>query len=367
MSDRATNIQRKAERLDISPEFDGYSQVIINVGEDDDGNPISYVAGNNSGRTLEFDCPWGTQAMANNILNSMRGFQYQPYDSPGAQLDPAAELGDGVTINSVYSGLYRASTHFGRLMRTDISAPQDEAIDHEYPYKEVAQREITRLAAQTKAEFKVTATNISAKVSKIGGDAQSFGWELTDSSWTLSANGQTVLRATQSGLEVYGKITATSGYIGDGSAGFTIKASSISNGVTSLSDASHYGIYIGTDGIRLGKGAFTVDNAGNVTATSLTANNATLTGTLMVGGKAITASDLQQGAQAARNNSSYWSGGAAGGYNFQSMENPWNAYPINASSFRYNGKQLVPQTITFIDGNGRIRTFEGVLRYITEG
>lgn len=364
MSDRATNIQRRAERLDVSPEFDGYSKVIINVGEDDDGNPISYVAGNSAGRTLELDCPWGTQAMANNILNSMRGFQYQPYDSPGAQLDPAAELGDGVTINGVYSGLYRASANFGRLMRTDISAPQDEAIDHEYPYKEAAQREITRLAAQTKAEFKVTATNISAKVSKIGGDAQSFGWELTDSNWTLSANGQTVLKATRSGLEVYGRITATSGYIGDGSAGFTIKASSISNGVTSLNDTSHYGIYIGTDGIRLGKGAFTVDNAGNVTASSLIADNATLTGTLMVGGKAITANDLQYGAQLANDTGGYWSGGAAGGYDFRSMGDPWSAYPINASLFMYNGYQLMPQTISFIDGNGNTRRFEGVLRYI---
>lgn len=364
MSDVATNIQRRAQRLDVSPEFDGYSKVIINVGKDDDGNPISYISGNDSGRILEFDCPWGTQAMANNILSSMRGFQYQPYDAPRALLDPAAELGDGITINGVYSGLYRATTTFGRLMSADISAPQEEAIDHEFPYKSSTQREITRLAAETKAEFKVTATNISAKVSKVGGDNRSFGWNLSDNDWTLSANGQTVLKATQSGLEVYGRITATSGYIGDGSAGFTIKASSISNGVTSLNDTSHYGIYIGTDGIRLGKGAFTVDNAGNVTASSLIANNATLTGTLMVGGKAITANDLQYGAQLANDTGGYWSGGAAGGYDFKSMGNPWSAYPINASLFMYNGYQLMPQTIAFIDGNGNTRSFEGVLRYI---
>ena len=60
--------------------------------------------------------------------------------------------------------------------------------------------------------------------------------------------------------------------------------------------------------------------------------------------------------------------GVLGGYNFAAMTNypAYYAYPLNASSFRYNGSQLRPQDISFVDGNGNTRTFTGVLRYITE-
>lgn len=72
--------------------------------------------------------------------------------------------------------------------------------------------------------------------------------------------------------EITGKITATEGYIG-GTTGWTIKSTYIYNGVTSLTDTAHDGVYLGTNGIRLGKGVFTVTNAG-----ALTATNATITG-----------------------------------------------------------------------------------------
>lgn len=113
------------------------------------------------------------------------------------------------------------------------------------------------------------ATDITAKVSKSGGSSSSFAWTLTDSSWTLTSNGSTVLKATSAGIEVSGKITATSGYIGNGSSGFEIGNTYIRNGMTSLDDTAHNGVYIGTDGIALGAGKFKVTNAGAVTASNL--------------------------------------------------------------------------------------------------
>lgn len=56
-----------------------------------------------------------------------------------------------------------------------------------------------------------------------------------------------------------GGLTANSGTIG----GFTIGTSSIYNGMTSLSDTTHNGVYVGTDGIALGKSSFKVTSAGN--------------------------------------------------------------------------------------------------------
>ena len=60
LSDIAPNVRKSITDFEVSPEFDGYSKVIINVSEDEEGNIISCEAGNDSGRTLEFTCPWGT-------------------------------------------------------------------------------------------------------------------------------------------------------------------------------------------------------------------------------------------------------------------------------------------------------------------
>lgn len=61
-----------------------------------------------------------------------------------------------------------------------------------------------------------------------------------------------------------GVIVSQSGKIG----GFTLGASSISNGKTSYSETTNNGVWLGTDGIGLGKGTFYVTNAGALTATS---------------------------------------------------------------------------------------------------
>jgi hypothetical protein len=241
------------------------------------------------------------------------------------------------------------SKKFGSLMAADIEAPQSEAIDHEYPFEPKKDRVYRREIANAQAQIRInhdsieaevirasqaegtlssqitqTATGIRADVvAKTGGSSSSFGWNLTDSSWTLNSNGSEVFKATASGIEVKGKITATSGFIGNGSFGFTISASSIYNGMTNMNDTTNNGIYVGTDGIALGKGNFKVTSSGSVYA-----NNMTLSGTLTVGGENISASVLRQGAQAAYSgaggwngamntvnaNSSYWSGGAAAGY-----------------------------------------------------
>ena len=61
-------------------------------------------------------------------------------------------------------------------------------------------------------------------------------------------------------------------YIGNSGSPFTIGSDGsnayIYNGVTSMTDTAHTGIYVGTNGIRLGKGVFNVDTAGALTATS---------------------------------------------------------------------------------------------------
>lgn len=201
--------------------------------------------------------------MANNILKDIKGYKYHPYNATGAFLDPSAEIGDGVTVNGIYSGIYTMDVTFGGDCRANISAPMEEEIDHEYPYVPKQERTITRKFAQVESEFKVQQDMISAKVSKTGGNNDSFGWELDEKSWTLKSKGADVLKAYEGGVEITGKIVATSGKIG----GFDILQDYLSyNGQTWMGDVG-LGAYIGMNGIQMGKN-FRVDMAGNLYAAS---------------------------------------------------------------------------------------------------
>ena len=340
------NILKRASNMEISPQFDGYSAVRIFIGTDDDGNAVIYEAGNTDGRTLEIHNPFGTQEMADKILADIQGYQYQPLSANNALLDPAAEMGDGVTVNGVYSGIFVRATQFGRLMASDVSAPTDEEIEHEFAIESASDRQYTRFVQQTRAMLKITnmaieaevearetadsainatlaihASDIQARVTKQSPTGQSsFGWNLTDSEWTVfsGSTSNTILRASSSGLEIKGTVTATSGEIG----GFTIGATSIySNGMSSMASGQTTGVHLGTDGIKLGQN-FSVDTAGNVSAV-----NMTLSGTLNVGGVGISAYTLGRGAADGYN---WSSGGGYGGYSSRA------AYSLGGAGYGMN-------------------------------
>ena len=391
------NILKRAQNMEISEQFDGYSGVRIFVGTNDDGENVIYESGDTNGRTLEIKNPFGTQEMADNILADIRGYQYQPMSAESALLNPAAEMGDGVTVNGVYSGIFVRATQFGRLMASDISAPTDEEIEHEFAVESPSERQYTRFVAQTRAMLKITnlaieaevsartaadtainatlsiqATQIAAKVSKQSPSGQtSFGWNLTDTSWTVfsGSTNNVILKATSSGLEVKGKITATSGTIG----GFTIGSTSIySNGMSSMSSTQTTGVHVGTDGIKLGQN-FKVWTNGNVEA-----NNMTLTGTLNVGGATITAAKLRQGAadgydwnnggySGASSKGAYALSGASGGYAFKDATNQGSGnYPhyfrctnLQADSIFIIGKGNVSRGTISVPSTGHV-TVQGL-------
>ena len=166
MSDRVY-VGRKLGEFESSPAFEPVTKVILWY--DDES---SYAAGDDGGRVLELTCPWATQAMAENILASVSGFVYRPFSGTGALLDPAAELGDAVTVNGVYSMLATMDTNFDALCLSDISAPADEEVDHEYPYQSPQGRELRR---KVSLEQKYYGTKISRReglvIEKTDGDS----------------------------------------------------------------------------------------------------------------------------------------------------------------------------------------------------
>lgn len=149
----------KAGGLETSPQFEPISKIILLV-----DNENYYEAGNDTGRTLEITCPYGTQAMANNLLSSLGGYAYQPATATDALIDPAAELGDAVTVGGIYTVLAQMDTTFDSLMTADIGAPGQEEIESEYPYVSQQQSDINRQIAQTRSEISKTSEEIGLRV-----------------------------------------------------------------------------------------------------------------------------------------------------------------------------------------------------------
>ena len=385
-----TYLGQRMRRFHSSPQFDGFSKVVITVSDE-----IEYSAGTDLGRTLRLTCPWGTQQMADNILEDIRGFQYQPYIAEDSLLDPAAELGDAVTANRVHGGIYSQSIKFGPLLTATVSAPADEELDHEYPYVPKQERKVTRSLKQLTAELKVQAGLISAevtdrkteteklfaqlavqsgqiaaKVEKTGGDPSSFGWVLDDSSWTIKANSTDILKATKSGLEVYGKVTATSGKIG----GFDITADALSYNNQTWGGTNSTGIYVGPNGIQLGKN-FKVDALGNLTAVSGTFTGRVQAGNIdygdtagyLSGGGIASGSIYGNRLRANTVTTAYTSGGINTSLGFADFANGvfggWNtASYLYVNSLHVNNNMYFGQyrisreSYTFKDGDGNQRT-----------
>lgn len=297
----AVNILRNMVSFDKAEQFDGYSKVIVIVSDE-----IEYSAGTDTGRTLTLNCPWGNQEIANNILQSIKGFQYQPMTAGNALVDPSVEIGDGISANGVYSGVYSLETKFNSNLPTTVSAPADEELYEEHTYVPKSEREVTRKFLEFQSQFRiqdgkisaeveerksdtnsiratleVQAGQITAKVNKNDGSSSTFGWALETASWRIFSGSNTVLKADKNGLEVKGVIRATSGEIG----GFKITSNSLTYNNQTWGGTNTNGIYIGPSGIQLGKN-FKVDSAGNLTAASGTFTGSVNAGNIQYGGSA---------------------------------------------------------------------------------
>lgn len=181
--------------------------------KDDD---TSYEAGGTeSGYTLTVENPFATQAMADNIMTAIGGKAYLPFDAQTILVDPSAELGDGITINNnITSGIYKQTIRFGHGNGCDISAPSEEEHRESYEYTSPDLTKYKREIGDINAAIEVNRDNITAKVDKTGGDPSSFGWTLTDNSWAIESDGETVFEVDDTGAHVKGEIEAESGSFG---------------------------------------------------------------------------------------------------------------------------------------------------------
>ena len=103
-----------------------------------------YTAGDDTGRTLEVNNPHATQQIVDNVLESVRGYAYRPYEATGVDIDPAFELGDAITINGFYSVIAQTTERLDGMGTVDISAPGSSELGSEFPIVGPVTRELQR-------------------------------------------------------------------------------------------------------------------------------------------------------------------------------------------------------------------------------
>lgn len=153
-------IGRDVRSLEHYDKIGPITGVSILVDEDNE-----YVAGDMTGYVFETTCPYGTQAMANAMLASLQGKVYRGFRATDAILNIDAELGDGITIDGEYAMLAYQEITFGPKHTSEIAAPGESILEHEYPYVGSTQKTINRKIAQVNSKITKTSEEIRLEVS----------------------------------------------------------------------------------------------------------------------------------------------------------------------------------------------------------
>lgn len=159
----------------------------------DDEN--SLTAGDDTGMEITASCPHATQAMVNSLLAAMKGYRYQAYEAGAVNIDPAAELGDGVTVCGIYSPLSKLSDD-GRGY-ADISSPGEMEMEDEYPSEGYISQEFNRKIAEARSLITKTSEEIILRIEGIDGKYTELkttldGVTITDESGTTKIKGSSI-------------------------------------------------------------------------------------------------------------------------------------------------------------------------------
>ena len=242
----------------------------------DDEN--SLTAGDDTGMEIVASCPHATQAMVNSLLQTMKGYQYQAYEAGAANIDPAAELGDGVTVGGVYSPLSKIIDN-GRGY-ADISSPGEMEMEDEYPSEGYIAQEFNRKIAETRSLITKSAEEINLEIQGVDGRVSAL--QLTLDGVTITgSDGVTRIKGgmIQANSVTAAQIDATN---------LKVAAANIT-GTLTASQIQTSSIYVGNlaDGSSYATKTYVLNNAG-LSASEV--NNAIAT---YIDGTSITAESLR--------------------------------------------------------------------------
>lgn len=181
-----------------------------------------YTSGDDTGAEFTAECYFATQEMADSILARLKGHTYKAFSAGSANLDPAAELGDGVTVGGIYSTISSLSDDGNGF--PDVSAPGERELEDEYPGGSPLMRSIERSLATVRAELRVDIDSITSTVEGLEGNISkieqrvdsitlSVSSEDGSTTFTLAADGATLstktLDLSVDAVNINGKLNAS--------------------------------------------------------------------------------------------------------------------------------------------------------------
>ena len=271
-----TNLGRSIQ--DFSPGIE--SKPITKVELLDENGDIVGVAGTDSGKTLTAQNPDGTNEMAQAILAKVSGYTHIGYEGQNAMIDPAAEIGDAVTVSGHYVPIVSTDSIFDSLLAVNISAPDADELDDEYPYKSKTQRQIERNMAVTRSLITKSAEEINLEIQGVDGRVSAL--QLTLDGVTIT--GSDGVTRINGGMIQANSVTATQ----IDATNLKVEAANIT-GTLTASQIQTSSIYVGNlaDGNSYATKTYVLNNAG-LSASEV--NNAIAT---YIDGTSITAEKLR--------------------------------------------------------------------------
>ena len=262
-------------------------------------NDSAITAGDDTGLEITASCPHATQEMVNALLNQLKGYQYQSFTADAANLDPSAELGDGVTVGGVYSVISKLDDDGYGF--PEVSAPGEVALEEEYPSTGPMTQEFNRQIAETRSQITKTAEEIRLEVeNELEGLSASFSVQLDSITSQITGLDGQVSTIQQTVSSITSQITGLDGQVSQ----IEQYVDSITLSVTNGSDSSTIQLKAGSTTISsanitfngmvtfndLSTAGSTVINGANITTGTISADRINLTG-------AITWGDLDNSVQ----------------------------------------------------------------------
>ena len=105
------------------------------------------------------------QQIAQNVFTTLNQGQHRPYTAREAVLDPAFQLGDGVTMDDFYSIIGTATEVCDALYTVDVSAKGRDETEDEFVYKPTTEKNLQRQITKTRTSFKIGIDGVKAMVS----------------------------------------------------------------------------------------------------------------------------------------------------------------------------------------------------------
>ena len=127
------------------------------------------LSGDETGTVLEVENESGTQDLADELAQKLKGMNYAPYTCDQRHIDPVAEAGDKITIGGTAYVAYNIKMTLGPSHYADLEAPAEAGeLEEEYPYLSETKRTQKELETVTKSvsEIRKDQEKIETEVSE---------------------------------------------------------------------------------------------------------------------------------------------------------------------------------------------------------